>query len=40
VIDDQAWVITKVTHSLNNSGYTTALEFEVKISDVEYESED
>lgn len=39
VIDDQAWVITKVTHSLNNSGYTTALEFEVKISDVEYDND-
>ena len=38
VIDEQAWVITKVTHSLNNSGYITALELEVKISDVEYEN--
>lgn len=37
VIDEQAWVITKVTHSLNNSGYITALELEVKISDVEYD---
>lgn len=39
VIDEQAWTITKVIHSLNNSGYTTALELEVKLSDVEYESE-
>lgn len=38
VIDEQAWTITKVIHSLNNSGYTTALEFEVKLSDVEFES--
>lgn len=40
VIDDQAWTITKVTHMLNNNGYTTGLELEVKLSDVEYESED
>ncbi|MEN3754950.1 phage late control D family protein [Mangrovibacter sp. SLW1] len=36
VIDEQAWLISKVTHNLNNSGYTTALELEVKLSDVEY----
>lgn len=40
VIDEQKWVITKVTHSLNNNGYTTALELEVRLSDVEYETED
>lgn len=39
VIDEQAWTITKVTHSLDNSGYTTALELEVRLSDVEYEEE-
>ncbi|WP_318356302.1 phage late control D family protein [Enterobacter sp.] len=39
IIDDQAWTITKVTHSLSNNGYTTALELEVRISDVEYETE-
>ena len=39
VIDEQAWTITKVTHSLSDSGYTTALELEVKLSDVEYEEE-
>ena len=39
VIDEQKWVITKVTHSLNNNGYTTALELEVRLSDVEYETE-
>ncbi|WP_058910990.1 phage late control D family protein [Entomohabitans teleogrylli] len=40
VIDEQAWIITKVTHSLSTSGYTTVLELEVKLSDVEYEEED
>lgn len=39
VIDEQAWLITKVTHSLGDGGYTTALELEVRLSDVEYESE-
>ena len=39
VIDQQAWTITKVTHTLGDSGYTTALELEVKLSDVEYEEE-
>ena len=39
VIDEQAWTITKVTHSLNDNGYTTTLELEVKLSDVEYEEE-
>ncbi len=40
VIDEQAWLISKVTHNLNNSGYTTALELEVKLSDVEYTSQE
>lgn len=35
VIDEQKWVITKVVHSLGNNGYTTSLELEVKLSDVE-----
>lgn len=39
VIDEQAWIITKVTHSLGDGGYTTALELEVRLSDVEYEEE-
>ncbi|UXD90718.1 phage late control D family protein [Cronobacter sakazakii] len=39
IIDEQDWTITKVTHSLNNSGFVTALELEVKLSDVEYETE-
>ncbi|WP_239688353.1 GPO family capsid scaffolding protein, partial [Citrobacter freundii] len=36
VIDEQAWLISKVTHNLNNNGFTTGLELEVKLSDVEY----
>lgn len=40
VIDEQAWIISRVVHSLNGSGFTTGLELEVKISDVEYDAED
>ncbi|MEA3939702.1 phage late control D family protein [Enterobacter ludwigii] len=40
VIDEQAWIISRVVHNLNRNGYTTGLELEVKVSDVEYESED
>jgi phage protein D len=40
VIDDQSWIISKVTHSLGGNGFTTALELEVMLSGVEYESED
>jgi phage protein D len=40
VIDVQPWLISKVTHSLNGNGYTTALDFEVLLSDVEYQAED
>ena len=40
VIDEQAWIISRVMHNLNGNGYTTGLELEVKISDVEYESEE
>lgn len=39
VIDAQPWIISKVTHSLSGSGYTTQLEFEVLLSDIEYQSE-
>lgn len=39
VIDAQPWLISKVTHSLSGSGYTTALDFEVLLSNVEYEAE-
>lgn len=38
VIDAQPWLISKVTHSLNNGGYTTGLELEVLLSDVSYET--
>ncbi|HAT1528273.1 TPA: phage late control D family protein [Morganella morganii] len=34
-IDGAEWILTKVSHSLNDSGFTSALEFEVKIADVE-----
>ncbi|HDC4531042.1 phage late control D family protein [Enterobacter asburiae] len=40
VIDDQAWIISRVVHNLNGNGYTTGLELEVKVSDVEYENEE
>ncbi|WP_414147533.1 phage late control D family protein [Erwinia sp. BNK-24-b] len=39
VIDAQPWLISKVTHSLSGSGYTTTLEFEVLLSNVEYVAE-
>jgi len=39
VIDAQPWLISKVTHNLHGSGYTTTLDFEVLLSDVEYEAE-
>lgn len=38
VIDAQPWIISKVTHSLNNGGYMTGLELEVLLSDVSYEA--
>ena len=40
VIDEQSWIITKVTHSLSNGGFTTSLELEVKLSEVEYDREE
>lgn len=39
VIDVQPWIISKVTHSLNGNGYTTALDLEVLLSNIEYEME-
>lgn len=39
VIDAQPWLISKVTHSLSNNGYTTQLNFEVMLTDIEYQSE-
>lgn len=38
VIDAQPWLISKVTHSLSSNGYTTQLDFEVLLNDVEYDS--
>ncbi|MGT3288875.1 phage late control D family protein [Yersinia enterocolitica] len=38
VIDQQSWIISKVTHSLSNSGYNTQLSLEVLLSDVTYEA--
>ncbi|MGU5416488.1 phage late control D family protein [Klebsiella michiganensis] len=40
VIDEQAWIISRVVHNLSGNGFTTGLELEVKLSDVEYESLD
>ncbi|ELY4864008.1 phage late control D family protein [Cronobacter sakazakii] len=37
VIDAQPWLISKVTHNLSGNGFTTTLDFEVLLSDVEYE---
>ncbi|HID9470930.1 TPA: phage late control D family protein [Serratia liquefaciens] len=37
VIDAQTWIVSKATHNLSNSGFTTALEFEVLLSDVTYD---
>lgn len=39
VIDAQPWVISKVTHSLSERGFTTALSFEVLLKNVGYEAE-
>ncbi|KQN46827.1 hypothetical protein ASE93_11990 [Serratia sp. Leaf50] len=37
VIDAQPWIISKVQHSLSNSGFITTLNLEVLLSDVSYE---
>ncbi|MFV2419115.1 phage late control D family protein, partial [Escherichia coli] len=39
VRDEQDWTLTIVTHFLNISVFTTSLELEVRVSDVEYETE-
>ncbi|EPN1930293.1 phage late control D family protein [Cronobacter dublinensis] len=36
IIDEQAWIISKVTHNLNNNGFTTGLELEVRLSNIDY----
>jgi len=35
LIDACAWTLTKVTHSISNSGYTTALELEMRLEDLQ-----
>ncbi|SUC35238.1 Phage protein D [Providencia rustigianii] len=39
-IDIAEWILTRVVHSLNDSGFMTALELEVKISDLDIASEE
>jgi len=39
VIDAQAWTISKVTHNLGSSGYTTSLNFEVLLTNIDYQVE-
>lgn len=36
-IDARPWLISTVTHNLNGNGYTTTLDFEVLLYDMEYE---
>ncbi|WP_318389667.1 phage late control D family protein [Enterobacter sp.] len=36
-IDDAEWTITTVTNTINDSGFTTSLELEVKIADLDME---
>lgn len=36
-IDEADWIITTVTNSINDSGFTTSLELEVKIDDLDME---
>ncbi|MCL0015435.1 MULTISPECIES: phage late control D family protein [unclassified Providencia] len=38
-IDNADWTLTRVVHSLNGSGFTTVLELEVKISDLDIADE-
>lgn len=36
-IDEAKWTLVTVTHSLNSSGFTTSLDLEVKIDELEME---
>ncbi|CAI1994263.1 Phage protein D [Serratia fonticola] len=36
VIDAQPWIVSKVVHNLSNRGFTTTVELEVLLSDVNY----
>ncbi|PHM49201.1 phage protein [Xenorhabdus miraniensis] len=38
-IDGTHWTLVKVTHNLNDSGFTTSLDLEIKIDDVEIKTE-
>ncbi|OTA14872.1 phage protein [Xenorhabdus vietnamensis] len=38
-IDGIHWTLVKVTHNLNDSGFTTSLDLEIKIDDVEIKTE-
>ncbi|MRR50807.1 MAG: hypothetical protein EG825_07800 [Rhodocyclaceae bacterium] len=37
-IDSTDWIITRVTHSLDDNGYTTGLELEIKATEVAVEN--
>ncbi|MFM1072393.1 phage late control D family protein [Yersinia enterocolitica] len=39
-IDQAAWIITQVTHTVGDNGFTTALNFEVKITDLDMAGEE
>nr|WP_244182523.1 contractile injection system protein, VgrG/Pvc8 family [Xenorhabdus beddingii] len=39
-IDGTHWTLVKVTHNLNDGGFTTSLDLEIKIDDVELKTED
>ncbi|MDC9598521.1 phage late control D family protein [Xenorhabdus anantnagensis] len=39
-IDGTHWTLVKVTHNLNDSGFTTSLDLEIKIDEVEIKTED
>ncbi|CDH06421.1 putative phage protein (D protein) (modular protein) [Xenorhabdus bovienii str. oregonense] len=39
-IDGTHWTLVKVTHNLNDSGFTTSLDLEIKIDDVEVKTAD
>ncbi|MCP9269462.1 contractile injection system protein, VgrG/Pvc8 family [Xenorhabdus sp. XENO-1] len=38
-INGTSWTVVKVTHNLNDSGFTTSLELEIKLDDVEIKTE-
>jgi phage protein D len=40
VIDEQAWIISRVVHNVNGNSYTTGLKLKVNVSDVGYFTEE